>query len=410
MKKFLFITLSLLNLFSFSQHLKNDVAKEVFFNDLNIMMNNNNDGFSFGETIANADKLEDKYSTLSSDVFKNEKNNILNKAGVGFGEEIALSIKFNEIVFNSSKNDYTDTFFPNNPGGVELHTVYKFYFGKKNDYKLKPNIYKIITLYTEKYSDYISTNDVDNYFDKILDYTKNQFIENEYTEHELEGDHNRYNYKFYNYSNSKYPNLNFDILYSSIFVKNELVNNSKSYNDFKIPSYIMHIGRNTFGYNNLVVPMLYVEISTIGNDSEKIYSDINNKYLINDKDMREINTYQINEMISMFIDDCEINGIQINKNQNIRSEFIELEGQTVGVAYAINDDENIVVAIDPVKWKNTPFATKWYIIYHELGHDILNLRHGDGGKMMFNFVNRKYTWEEFLEDKNYMFKVYKDKN
>lgn len=46
---------------------------------------------------------------------------------------------------------------------------------------------------------------------------------------------------------------------------------------------------------------------------------------------------------------------------------------------------------------------RWYLIYHELGHDVLNLKHGEGGKMMFTFSDREYEWKEFFDDKKYMF-------
>ena len=42
----------------------------------------------------------------------------------------------------------------------------------------------------------------------------------------------------------------------------------------------------------------------------------------------------------------------------------------------------------------------------ETNKDILNLDHGEGGKMMFNFADKEYSWDDFIEDKQYMF----DKN
>ena len=59
--------------------------------------------------------------------------------------------------------------------------------------------------------------------------------------------------------------------------------------------------------------------------------------------------------------------------------------------------------IDPEKWAKSSSQKRWYVLYHELGHDVLNLEHGQGGKMMFNFVDRNYTWDEFFNDKQYMF-------
>jgi hypothetical protein len=48
-------------------------------------------------------------------------------------------------------------------------------------------------------------------------------------------------------------------------------------------------------------------------------------------------------------------------------------------------------------------------MYHELGHDVLNLQHGQGGKMMFNYTEKDYTWGDFFKDKDYMFNSMKSK-
>ena len=41
-------------------------------------------------------------------------------------------------------------------------------------------------------------------------------------------------------------------------------------------------------------------------------------------------------------------------------------------------------------------------MYHEMGHDYFNLHHGEGGKMMFPFADRSYTWFEFARDRKAM--------
>ena len=73
----------------------------------------------------------------------------------------------------------------------------------------------------------------------------------------------------------------------------------------------------------------------------------------------------------------------------------------------MNIDGEISIDVDPAKWQEASPSKKWYVLYHELGHDYLNLRHGEGGKLMFNFVDRDYLWEEFFKDKEYMFESYK---
>lgn len=90
-------------------------------------------------------------------------------------------------------------------------------------------------------------------------------------------------------------------------------------------------------------------------------------------------------------------------DMKIDAKFESLEGNAIAVSYGINKDDEVIIRIDPENWANASTPTKWYILYHELGHDILNLEHGQGGRMMFNFPLKDYTWEEFFEDRDFMF-------
>tara|TARA_B110000037_G_C17100082_1_gene497626 strand:+ start:1326 stop:2378 length:1053 start_codon:yes stop_codon:yes gene_type:complete len=94
---------------------------------------------------------------------------------------------------------------------------------------------------------------------------------------------------------------------------------------------------------------------------------------------------------------------ELIKNNKTYSVFEELEDQTIGKAFGINDNENIIIKVDPSKWLDSSPQNKWYILYHELGHDVLNLRHGQGGRMMFNYPTKNYTWEDFFNDRHNMF-------
>ena len=86
--------------------------------------------------------------------------------------------------------------------------------------------------------------------------------------------------------------------------------------------------------------------------------------------------------------------------------FGKIGDKTIAESYGIYDDEKIILKIDPEKWAEASTAKRWYILYHELGHDVLNFEHGVGGKMMFNISKKDYTWNEFIEDRDYMFKTY----
>ena len=123
-------------------------------------------------------------------------------------------------------------------------------------------------------------------------------------------------------------------------------------------------------------------ISTNPNDGVKSL-----RYKINGVDMRDINEYDLKAMINFFIDDYERNvnqkSFSINRD-NIDAKFTSLDENQLAVALGYDDDDNIVIRVDPVKWSKASKEKRWYILYHELGHDILNLDHGEGGKMMFN--------------------------
>jgi len=87
----------------------------------------------------------------------------------------------------------------------------------------------------------------------------------------------------------------------------------------------------------------------------------------------------------------------------ITAVFEKLESGVIAKSFGIDDDENIIIKVDPDQWLNADLANRWYILYHELGHDVLNFRHGQGGRMMFNYPTKKYSWEDFFNDRDEMF-------
>lgn len=131
-------------------------------------------------------------------------------------------------------------------------------------------------------------------------------------------------------------------------------------------------------------------------------------YSVGCYNLRNVNQYDLNLMVDIFLLDCKSHNILVKKGK-INTSFESLIGETLGLSYGINNDDRIELKIDPIKWENSSLPKKWYLIYHELGHDVLNLKHGNGGKMMFNFADKGYSWMEFWEDREYMFNSYKRK-
>lgn len=126
------------------------------------------------------------------------------------------------------------------------------------------------------------------------------------------------------------------------------------------------------------------------------------EYKIGDIDLKTFNQYDLKAMVELFLIDCKNNGIAIKPNQ-IKVAFIPLGNNILGVSSGKNKDTQIELKIDPELWANASGPKRWYLIYHELGHDVLNLEHGEGGKMMFPFADKGYSWREFWTDRQYMF-------
>ena len=182
---------------------------------------------------------------------------------------------------------------------------------------------------------------------------------------------------------------------------------------FRYGMYHKNWGTNSVSNNSLKI--LKKTLSNLNNDiivytqaSRNELKRIEKDLIIGGRDIRNINIYDLKAMVNYFVDDCKINNINLPFTDNIIIEFVELDANVIGVSSGRNDDSVINLKIDPENWAKSSLQKKWYLLYHELGHDVLNLGHGEGGKMMFNFIDRDYKWEEFINDKNYMFNYYKN--
>lgn len=60
----------------------------------------------------------------------------------------------------------------------------------------------------------------------------------------------------------------------------------------------------------------------------------------------------------------------------------------VGVSFGIFNDEIIDIYIDNSYWEKVNSLTRKKLIYHELGHDVLNLEHSTNpNDYMYNFID-----------------------
>jgi len=170
----------------------------------------------------------------------------------------------------------------------------------------------------------------------------------------------------------------------------EFVEEIWAYND-----YVISLSGFTAAYNK------YMEIKSPTAKNKNLYKVSNG--------LANVNPFNLDKYIDKFIMDAKTNHnidlSYVNKKDRLIL-FKELQGETIAAAYKMNDDNNVLVLVDPENWYDANQAKRWYIIYHELGHDILNLEHGECGPMMNESTSGSYTWGRLEKDKNTMFNTY----
>ena len=146
----------------------------------------------------------------------------------------------------------------------------------------------------------------------------------------------------------------------------------------------------------------YLEIEAPTQKNKNLYKVSNG--------LANVNPFNLEKYIDKFILDAKINhniDLSYVNKRNRLIIFRELKGKTIATASKMNNDNDVFVKVDPENWNAANQSKRWYIIYHELGHDILNLEHGECGAMMNATTSGNYTWGRLEKDKNTMFESYK---
>jgi hypothetical protein len=67
----------------------------------------------------------------------------------------------------------------------------------------------------------------------------------------------------------------------------------------------------------------------------------------------------------------------VNTSEVIMVEFSKLMPKGVlGIALGMNADTTVLVKINTIHWNELSENQKWWLVMHELAHDILNWEHG----------------------------------
>lgn len=77
------------------------------------------------------------------------------------------------------------------------------------------------------------------------------------------------------------------------------------------------------------------------------------------------------------------NGIEYNQTNFIVVLDIDLVGLPIaGYAHGMDNDSIVYVSINPATWNRLTKTQKKLLIFHELTHDIFNVRHDSGIELM----------------------------
>ena len=116
----------------------------------------------------------------------------------------------------------------------------------------------------------------------------------------------------------------------------------------------------------------------------------------------------LNRYLDWFIEDAAIDGVDLSYvyDSEIELSFVDSDDWS-GKAFGMHK-RKVSVQIDYVNWTRLSAVHKKKLMYHELGHDILNLTHKSGAKIMvqgWNYVD----FEQFEADVPQLFETYKNK-
>ena len=259
-----------------------------------------------------------------------------------------------------------------------------------------------------------NNDEIETYFLNAADNSKNKgcnemvygiIFDNESEVHYIKGQKTSiyFNHKKYNsYRNSL--NWGWGDYYPSVklFFNENLLNKFKKHSKFYITQTEGCSGRKVFKYSLKGSTTAINKVLGINVKSNTIVS----KYA-NYMKLSTANPFHLEAYVDAFIKDAKIYHNLTLSPGKVFVKFEQLDGAKLAVAANMNK-ENVVVLVDPENWERATPIKRWYIMYHELGHDILNFRHGVGGPMMNpTTAGIDFTYLTFYKHKNILFNSYK---
>lgn len=121
--------------------------------------------------------------------------------------------------------------------------------------------------------------------------------------------------------------------------------------------------------------------------------------------------------VKKFYRDVEVFGIFPKKPKTTIIKFAKLDQLTNathihGLSFGMNDDDRIEIYINPSTWESFNKPMRYFLMYHELSHDVLNIDDlkdlpSNEGKLMYPAIAtyESKTMDDFIESSHELFEV-----
>ena len=127
-----------------------------------------------------------------------------------------------------------------------------------------------------------------------------------------------------------------------------------------------------------------------------------------------LNQFDLHAFLTVFVKDAKENfGLDFSYiyNYEVDLEFnstVRKAGsKTIAYTDALGDNKRVHIVVIPAKWSKMTPAERLAVMYHELGHDILNLDHkAEKGPLMSVYATRGQTFDQLFELRKEMFADY----
>lgn len=129
----------------------------------------------------------------------------------------------------------------------------------------------------------------------------------------------------------------------------------------------------------------------------------------------QLNSFDLDSYVDIFIADATRFGVDVSHvmegkvyvHFDGRDEYILENPLVIAYTDALGDDNEVHIVVNPKLWAAASPAKRLAIMYHELGHDVLNLDHkSDKGPLMSVYAQEDYTFDQLYSLRLDMFTNY----